>query len=254
MRHPFLSCCMVLLLWLAPQRAWSRETEVLGRGEFPNQENYRNFPGIMRLINHQSRVYQRWRDGHEDFHYLSDAATLNAVLLRFAVIEAKEHLVVLVPGPREVLTLKNKSIEVNWSMHLVGGAARKAAIAKGQEAPAPVLTIYVGDEIELDALKIPNSLTVVSEDELKQREAQAVARAKKPASRPSAKSTPAAPSAPAANSAPPRAQSKSPAKAEKSKPIEQAKSEVAAPDDGASEERRKQRIAIQEYIDARRKR
>jgi hypothetical protein len=241
MRRLFIFCSVALLLLSVIGRAWSRETEHLGHGEFPNQENYQHWPGIMRLINHQSRIYHRWRDGHEDFYYSSDSATLNAALLRFAVIEAKYHVVVLAPGPQEVRTLSKKTIIANWSLHLVGGTARRAVTQEGREGPSPVLTIYVGEDVELDALKIPNSLTVISEDELKKRDAKTSIAKSSPA-----RSSPQPPQS--------RGENKKPNRLEPKK-IEQASDAVASAEatDSSSAERQKQRLEIQAYVDARRK-
>ncbi|WP_339731536.1 HEAT repeat domain-containing protein [uncultured Gimesia sp.] len=173
MRQLFLiSMSTLLTLASIPSFAWALGIEDFGNKPL-HAENFRDWPGIMPVVNHQSRVYHRWINGNEHCFYRGDAEALNDALQKFAATEEKVHEVVLRPGPATVSSFNaSQTMDYNWSLHLVGGIAR-AMSQKDQGAQIwskyPILTVYVAGTIELDKIKIPKDVTLLQLADLEQR-------------------------------------------------------------------------------------
>lgn len=149
----------------------------MGEETFGNQPlnglNYQDWPGIMPVINHESRVYHVWVNGNEYAYYRGEIDALNDVLQKFATTNQKQHEVVLRPGPGSTKSLRQtQSIPFNWELHLVGGIARVMAKKDQGEKiwnPYPMLTIYVDETLPLDQLKIPAGVTLLELADLEKR-------------------------------------------------------------------------------------
>lgn len=176
MRHVFLILLgFLLMLSSAPSRAWALGEESFGNQPL-NAANFREWPGIAPVVNHESRVYHQWVNGNEYCYYRGNNESLNDVLQKFASTDEKVHEVVLRPGPAIAQSFnKSKTINYNWNLHLVGGIA-KSLTKKDQGANIwskhPILTIYVGGDIELDKIKIPKGVTVLELADLEKRYAK----------------------------------------------------------------------------------
>ncbi|QDU53246.1 HEAT repeat domain-containing protein [Gimesia panareensis] len=166
-----LSGCLLLLVSLSTP-VWALGEEDFGNKPL-NAANFKDWPGIMPVVNDPHRVYHTWVNGNEHCYYRGDTTALNAALTHFAATPEKVHEVILLPGPVEVGSLlKAKTVTYNWSLHLVGGIA-KAVAEKSQEegfwSKYPVLTVYVGDTIQLDQLKLPQGVKVLELADLEAR-------------------------------------------------------------------------------------
>lgn len=100
----------------------------MGAGELGNKPlselNDPEWKGIVPIVNDQSRVCQSWVNGYESFYYTEATTQLNAALAKFAIVEAKSHVVVLSPGPAEQRSLLDKNpIPFNWNLQIIGGIA-----------------------------------------------------------------------------------------------------------------------------------
>ncbi|QDV52861.1 HEAT repeat domain-containing protein [Gimesia fumaroli] len=171
----FNSLGMLLTLCSLASHAWALGEEDFGNKPL-NAANFRDWPGIMPVVNHQSRIYHRWINGNEHCFYHGDTETLNDVLQKFAATEEKVHEVVLRPGPAKVSSFrKTQTMDFNWSLHLVGGIAR-AMSQKDQGSliwnKHPILTVYVGGAIQLDKIKIPQGINLLQLADLEQRYSQ----------------------------------------------------------------------------------
>ncbi|MEQ9065931.1 MAG: HEAT repeat domain-containing protein, partial [Gimesia chilikensis] len=173
MRVKFLSWggCLLLLSCLTGP-VWALGMEDFGNKPL-NAGNFQEWPGIMPVVNDPHRVYHTWVNGNEHCYYRGDTEALNAALKRFAATPEKVHEVILLPGPAEIRSFrKEKSVTYNWSLHLVGGIA-KAMLEKTQEngfwSKYPVLTVYVGETIRLNQLKIPAGCKVLQLADLEKR-------------------------------------------------------------------------------------
>jgi len=161
----WLTCCV------------SSEALALGEEHFGNaplnEANYRAFKGVIPLVNHESRAYHTWVNGNEHFYYRGNTSTLNDALRKFAATESEVHEVVLRPAPGIVYSFnKVKPVPFNWCLHIMGGIARALTTldkAKCVWSEHPVLTVYVGGDIDLDKIVIPDGVTVVELGDLENR-------------------------------------------------------------------------------------
>ena len=72
-------------------------------------------------------------------------------------------MVVLRPGPAERRAFDKTLIPFNWELHVVGGIAKSRAtddIEDLEWQKDPVLTVYIGGDIDLDKLAIPEGVTL----------------------------------------------------------------------------------------------
>lgn len=173
MRNLWLSLfgCLLILCSL-PAPVWALAKEDFGN-KLLNAANFKEWPGIMPVVNDAHRVYHTWMNGNEHCYFRGDTKALNAALKHFAATPEKVHEVILLPGPAESPSIQQeKPIAYNWSLHLVGGIEK--AIAKKSPDPwfwdqHPVLTVYVGDAIRLDQLQIPPGVKVREQSDLEHR-------------------------------------------------------------------------------------
>lgn len=167
---------VVLLLSVTAGRAWALAYSQAGNDPLP-EANYTEWPGIMPVVNAKARVLMTWVNGNEYLHYRGGTAELNAVLRDLAEVEIDVREVVLHPGPGQALEVQGKALACNWELHLINGiAAHMTTLDKGDLvwSKSPVLTIYVGDGIELKDLKVPEGITLVGPTDLKARYIEAI--------------------------------------------------------------------------------
>ncbi|HEV3145950.1 MAG TPA: hypothetical protein VGZ47_18840 [Gemmataceae bacterium] len=139
---------------------WATETK--GNEPF-SERNYDGWKGIMPVVNDKARVYHNWANGNEHFFYKGTTKELNAALTQFARVEARNRFVVLRPGPGTQKSFDKSSIPFNWELHLLGGIASTRASDKTDDLywyREPVLTVYVGGDIDLAKIEIPKGVTL----------------------------------------------------------------------------------------------
>ncbi|QDT93267.1 HEAT repeat domain-containing protein [Gimesia algae] len=162
----------LLIVSCIPSLVWSMGEETFGNQPL-NALNYKDWPGIMPVINHESRVYHVWVNGNEYAYYHGEIDALNDVLQKFAATNQKQHEVVLRPGPASTKSFRQtKTIPFHWDLHLVGGIARTMAKKDQGEKiwnPYPMLSIYVDETIPLEKLKIPAGVTLLELADLEKR-------------------------------------------------------------------------------------
>src|SRR5436309_2184984 len=98
MKNTLASLFIALLVLGLSGRAWALGEEDFGNAAL-NEANFQDWPGIMPLVNHPSRVYHTWVNGNEHFYYRGDIAALNDALRKFAASKAEVHEVLLRPPP-----------------------------------------------------------------------------------------------------------------------------------------------------------
>ncbi|MBC7821289.1 MAG: hypothetical protein IAG10_30750 [Planctomycetaceae bacterium] len=132
-------------------------------GNKPQSElNYAQWKGIMPVVNDKARVLLTWVNGNEYLCYKGTTKELNVALAHFAKVEVKNHVVALRPGPAE-RGKGEKAISYNWNLHVLGGISRRIAtddVEDLERQKDPVLTVYVGGDIDLDKLEIPEGVTL----------------------------------------------------------------------------------------------
>ncbi|WP_417384851.1 HEAT repeat domain-containing protein [Gimesia sp.] len=167
----------LLMVSCIPSLVWGMGEETFGNKPL-NALNYSDWPGIVPVINHESRVYYLWVNGNEYAYYRGDMDALNDVLQKFAATDQKQHEVVLRPGPASAKSFRaTQTIPYQWDLHLVGGIAR--AVAKKDQGekiwnPYPMLSIYVDETIPLEKLKIPAGVTLLELADLEKRFSEAL--------------------------------------------------------------------------------
>jgi len=159
--------CLLLALGAMPgllrvprAAGWAMDRQ----GNEPLSEiNYTQWPGIMPLVNDRARVYETWANGNEHLFYRGNTRQLNAALAAFAKVKVKHHIVVLRPGPFAKWSVRGTDVTYNWVLHVLGGLAGTRANDSPEDLEwqkDPVLTVYVGGDIDLDKIEIPAGVTV----------------------------------------------------------------------------------------------
>jgi len=75
----------------------------------------------------------------------------------------KNHVVALRPGPAEEHSFDKTAIPYKWKLHLMGGIAKHGLtddIEDLERQKDPVLTIYIGGDIDLDKIEFPAGVTL----------------------------------------------------------------------------------------------
>lgn len=151
---------LAAILLLAPTRlAAGAAMEQVGNESL---RGYQNWPGIMPLVNHKSRVYQIWINGGESFYYRGNTRALNSALKSFAAVRSNQLIVILRPGQPNAATLSGVSIAYDWRLHVDAG------IAAAFGGAPPTLTVYVGGNVHLDEVVMPLGLTLVGPVQLRE--------------------------------------------------------------------------------------
>jgi hypothetical protein len=147
---------------LLAQKVFALATDA--KGNKPLSElNYTEWKGIVPIVNDKARVYQIWVNGNESFFYKGTNKELNVALAKFAKVEVKNHVVVLRPGPADRRSFDKTLIPFNWELHVIGGIAKTRAtddIEDLEWQKDPVLTIYIGGDIDFDEMEIPEGVTL----------------------------------------------------------------------------------------------
>ncbi len=155
--------------------------EGFGNGPLPAQSDYPD--GLMSVINDRHRIYTSWVNGNEHFYFQGQTDALNEALKQFALINAPEHEVVLLPGPGKAKRFNGEPMECDWMLHVVGGIV-KSMTGNGGEAGVwdkyPTLTVYAsGGSIDLESIKLPKEITLLTRDDLRKRYLKGIASANK---------------------------------------------------------------------------
>lgn len=127
-----------------------------------SEQNYVQWKGIIPVVNDKARILLTWVNGSEYLYYKGMTKELNVALAHFAKVEVKNHVVALRLGPAD-RRQGEKAISYNWTLHVLGGISRRIAtddVEDLERQKDPVLTVYVGGDIDLDKLEIPEGVTL----------------------------------------------------------------------------------------------
>jgi hypothetical protein len=178
MRRLLIAAAVVLVL---PAACFALAFCVTGN-EPQSAENYTEWPGLVDVVNDESRVSLCWVNGDETLCYRGDMAALNRVLNEFAEVEADERHLILLPAPgpgvAEDVGKQDPDLPADWHLHIVGGITR--AVAREWELESvfeiqPTLRVYISDRIPLGELDIPAGIKLQQRSDLRQRYEDAVA-------------------------------------------------------------------------------
>lgn len=171
------SIAAVALTLLAVSKAWGLGFEGFGN-EPLTHHNYVDWPNVLPVTRHAPGV-SRLVNGGERFCFHGDTAALNVALKNFAAIKADRLTVVLRPGPGKGSSLKgDKLFGFNWDLHLLGGVSKHlSTLELGSNVwdPNPQTYVYVGQEIKLTEIEIPDGVEVLEIADLQTRYAKCLA-------------------------------------------------------------------------------
>lgn len=169
-RTTFLLICLFpYLTFNSHCFAWA--TQRIGNAPF-HEVNYKDWPGIMPVINHTTRVYQVWVNGNENFYYRGATADLNDCLKKFADTPAEVREVLIRPGPGKTKTFDGDAVPYDWQLSIIGGISKHlTTLDRGSKiwSKHPTLIVYIGDRITLSKIQIPEGLKVIEIRDLKKR-------------------------------------------------------------------------------------
>ncbi|UCC21842.1 MAG: HEAT repeat domain-containing protein [Planctomycetota bacterium] len=155
---------------------WALGTEDFGNKPLREVE-YQDWRGIMPCINHPNRVYHRWVNGGEGFYFSGNTQTLNDYLRKFAVLDASIREVAIRPGPATTWTFDGNTVTYDWQLELTGGFLKYlTTLDKGSNiwSKWPTVTVYIGKDIELEKIGIPEGVEVIELRDLKKRHREAL--------------------------------------------------------------------------------
>jgi len=154
-------------------------TEVFGLGEetFGNkpfhESNFGDWPNVMPVVNDTHRVYHSWVNGNENFYLRGNTDALNIALKNFGQVKAEKLTVILRPALGRVSSFnEEQKFFFNWQLHLLGGIAKHMSTRdQGNNVwdPNPEFIIYVGGDIVLDKIEIPENVDLLQLADLKAR-------------------------------------------------------------------------------------
>jgi len=162
----------LLVLLCLSGNLWALAEEDIGNKPL-HEINYQECPGIMPIINHSSRVYHFWVNGHEKFYYQGNIEALNDHLKEFSKADFDCLEVLIRPGPSSpIKTFEGMKILFGWEMELMGGISKHLTtedLGNKIWSPDPMVTIYVSNEKFLTTLEIPHKVTIIELSDLKNR-------------------------------------------------------------------------------------
>lgn len=148
----------------------------LGMEDFGNKPlheiNYRDWKGIMPVINHPNRVYHRWVNGGESFYFRGNTQALNGYLRNFAALDAGVREVVIRPGPATTWTFDGNTVPYDWQLEFTGGISKfLTTLDRGSNIwiKWPTMAVFIGKGIELEKIRIPEGVHVIELRDLKKR-------------------------------------------------------------------------------------
>ena len=132
-----------------------------------NPENYKTWPGIVKVVNQPSREKWEWCNGGESSSFSGKSEDLNAALRDFAMTKCSRHPVVFRPGP-----LHDGRNKYDWLLNIAGGLVGEAIILDKTELvdeTEPIMVVYVSDKLKLDSIVIPQEIEVLQISDLHSR-------------------------------------------------------------------------------------
>lgn len=176
MRKKVIILINVVLLCSINAVIWAVGLEDFGNKPL-SEFNYRDWKGIMPVINHPNRVYHRWVNGGEGFYFRGNTQGLNGYLRKFALLDADIREVVIRPGPATARTFHGDTVPYDWKLELIGGISKHmTTLDRGSNiwSKWPTLAVFIGKGIELRKIRVPEGVCVIELRDLKKRHREAL--------------------------------------------------------------------------------
>jgi hypothetical protein len=159
-----LAAALLIVVSLSPTGALGLGTEEFGDEQL-SPANYADWPGLFEVASDKCRVYSNWVNGHENFYFKGNTDKLNEALKQFAAIKIDKHEVLIRPGPGKAHSFNSERIlDCNWNVEIYGGISKHVV---GKEKGSsfwsvdPTMTIWIGGDIDLAKIKIPEGIKVI---------------------------------------------------------------------------------------------
>lgn len=126
--------------------------------------------GIIKLLEHESRVYSIWVNGNENFYFKASQDEINELIQRFSQMRMRDHELRIKVGKKHVKPFDGEQIAYNVNFHLLEGIALfMTRMGEGPQTNEPTLTLYLDpadDQVLVDRLTIPDHIIINSEVDL----------------------------------------------------------------------------------------
>jgi hypothetical protein len=125
--------------------------------------------GMVKILQHDSRVYSLWVNGNENFYFKSTPGEIGELLKLFSETRLRDHVVAIrKAGKPEVKPFDvPQPVPYNVNFHFLGGIALAMTREEGEAKTFdPALTIYIDPDDEVALLKqivIPGNIILKSE-------------------------------------------------------------------------------------------
>lgn len=124
--------------------------------------------GMVDIVGHKSRMYSRWVNGSENFHFKATSEEMGELIHLYSEARLREHILTIKDGKGAARTFDGEQIDCNVSYFFSGGITRFAARHRTKEALTcePTLTIYVDASADVEwwkEMSIPANVIVNSE-------------------------------------------------------------------------------------------
>jgi hypothetical protein len=129
-----------------------------------HEDNYKQLPNIVPIINDEHRVRHVWCNGRENVYFKGNTDALNSALKNLAAVKADRRTVVLRPGPGKTRFYRDEQLHlVSWEVQLFcnrGVANRQSYVD---------MHVYVGGPIKLEELVVPDGIELLEIADLQMR-------------------------------------------------------------------------------------
>jgi hypothetical protein len=118
--------------------------------------------GLAGMINTENRTVGWYVNANDFFAYTGNTETLNAFLAQFAALKAANAKVVLHAGKGQLGEFESKDNGIktlDWRLDIIRWA-------RPPEKPGMTVHVWLGGNVNLDALKMPGDVTVESGQEI----------------------------------------------------------------------------------------
>ncbi len=137
-------------------------------------DNYKEWPGLLNVVNDKHRVLQVWVNGNENMYYKGDETAISLSIQKFVEAKLEKYQVVLLPiTSKDPLFDGAKEQDSNWRLHVVGGIA--AAMFKRNESKVdifdehPTIYVYIEPSTDMSKLKIPPNVELLGLQDMRAR-------------------------------------------------------------------------------------
>jgi hypothetical protein len=131
-----LALALLTLFMGLPSAVFALRHEAFGNHAMSGRSDWA--PGVIEVVNLQSRVYCQGGDGPQNYYYRGNARALEEALGRFARIKDEFRQVLFLPGPARTHSFDGKPVEFNWQLNVSHGRYRATF-----KQPHAILRVYI---------------------------------------------------------------------------------------------------------------